>query len=100
MKNVFKFLTGTVALSAALTLFSTTASAAPSHHEAQRVVVQHVVHRPHHVVYRPHHVAYRPHHVNYRPHHRAHRSHYAESRSHYAARHHGYHRHVAHHYYR
>jgi len=95
MKNIFKVLTGSVALSAALALFSTTASAAPHRHEVTRVVyhTQHVVHRPHHVVYRPHHVRYRPHHGGYRPHH-------VRYHPHYAARHHGYHRHVAHHYYR
>ncbi len=93
MKNIFKILSGAVALSAALTLFSTTASAAPYHHEAQRTVAQHVVHRPHHVVYRQHHVAYRPHHVNYRPHHGVYRPHYT-------ARHHGYRHHARHHYYR
>lgn len=97
MKNIFKILSSAVAVSAALTLFSTTASAAPYHHEAQRVVVQHVAYRSQHVNYRPHQVVYRSHHGGYRPHYAARHHGY---RPYYAARHHGYYRHVAHHYYR
>ena len=78
MKNILKLMTGSVALSAALILFSTTASAAPHRHEVTRVVYSH------HVAHRPRHVAYRPYHV-------VHRGHYFE-------RHHGYHRHDGHHY--
>ena len=44
MKSISEIISGTLALTAALTMFSATASAASTHHEAQRAVAQHVVH--------------------------------------------------------